>query len=462
MTTPSVTSSIKHWISGLALGLIAGLAAPVAAQDLRLSVQEARALAQAAALQSEPRLARDVAAGLLRENRQDRVALIVLAAVEPQLGRPAQGRMAGARAWRLSNTRAERYEAARLTAFAAFREGRETLAQLWLRRAAANAPTGAALDQTGADFARIRQLNPWNIRLSFSAAPSSNVNGGSSSTLNVIDGLPFVGELSGDAQALSGWTASVDSQISYRIAATPQSRSSVSFRLYGRAVLLSDEAQEQAPDAENGDFSAYYAAVSFNHDRRTAGGTWGAKLTYGGNWYGGALANSFLRAGVDRTWRREDGTSLNLGLSLEDRRDDAGNWDATIAKVTGSTSQSLSLGVLSYGVALERTEAPSVNETSNAVRLSVGFALADPVGPATLSLRAGIDARHYPDYTFFVPVPGGREDSRAWATLEAAFEDWSYAGFAPVVSLTGSQTESNVSRYDRSEVSLGLSFRSTF
>ena len=59
-------------------------------------------------------------------------------------------------------------------------------------------------------------------------------------------------------------------------------------------------------------------------------------------------------------------------------------------------------------------------------------------------------------------VPGGREDLRGWAGVSAAFTDWSYAGFAPVVSVEASRTDSNVSNYERSALSVGFSLRSTF
>lgn len=428
-----------------------------------MSVEEARALAQSAALQGRPALARDVAAALLRENKQDRTALIVLAAVEPQLGRPAQGRMAGTRAWRLSDTRAERYEAARLTAFAATREDRQTLAQFWLRRAAANAPTDAALAQTGSDFGRVRRLNPWNVQLSLDAAPSSNVNGGSSSTVNVIDGIPYVGTLSGDAQALSGWTYSGDAQVSYRLAASAEARTGLRFRLYGRGVALSDEAREIAPSSQNADFAAIYGAVSLDHDRRLDNGSWGIEGTLGGNWYGGELAYGFARVELDRQWREAGEPSWRLSGSYEHRWDDGGDTDSQILKLTGSGSQSVPLGALTYGFTLESVDAPSPNDRAVALRLSTGLTYENLIGPAQLSVSGGIEARHYPDYTFLiVPVPGGREDLRVWSSLSATFVDWSYAGFAPVLTLSGSATDSNVSRFERSELSLGISFRSTF
>lgn len=451
----------RFTVAAFLIALLAVAASPARPQTLSLSAAEGRRLAQSAALDGQPELARRIAAGVLTLDRQDRTALIVLAAVEPQLGRPAQGRMAGARAFRVSQTPAQRYEAARLTAAAAAREGRYTLAQFWLRRAAVNAPAAADLAQTGRDFARIRARNPWNIQLRLDAAPSSNVNGGSSSTVNVIDGLPFVGELSGDAQALSGWTASADVQVSYRMDASRESRTVLSYRLYGRAVALSGEARETAPDAENSDFSAAYTAVSLRHDRALADGAWGTDATLGGNWYGGAPAYGFLRLGLDRQWL-DDGRGWQLGGSAEHRALPEGRPGTRIFRLSGSHFRGLDSGRLSLSAGLEKAVSEQRNERAEAVRLSAGYSLARQTGPARLSFTAGIETRHFPDYVAPLPVPGGREDLRTWGSVSAAFTDWDWAGFAPVVNLSGSSTQSNVSRFERSELSLGLTFRSTF
>lgn len=190
------------------------------AQTLELSLAEGRIAARNAALGGNFPLARDLALALLEANPNDRSALIVLAAVQPRLGDPRAGRAAGARAFGLSKTDAQRYEAARLTALAAANEDRFTLNQFWLRRAAVHAPTPQAFAQTRENYRGVRARNPFTANLAFSVTPSNNVNGGTDGSCLFIPGLedingdPICGLLSGDAQALPGITAAADVRLS--------------------------------------------------------------------------------------------------------------------------------------------------------------------------------------------------------------------------------------------------------
>lgn len=92
--------------------LLICLCQPVGAQTVELSLEQGRIAARQAVLQGRPELAGDLALALREANPDDRVAFIVLAAVQPQLGAAREGRLAGVRAFRLSSTEGERYEAA--------------------------------------------------------------------------------------------------------------------------------------------------------------------------------------------------------------------------------------------------------------------------------------------------------------------------------------------------------------
>jgi hypothetical protein len=247
------------------------LMSPLSAQTLSLSLDEGRVAARQAALSGQFQLARDFALALTDANPDDRAALVVLAAVQPQLGAPRDGRLAGARAYRLSDTDDTRYEAARLTALAAANEDRYTLSQLWLRRASVNAPDEEAFEQTQSDYRAIRNLNPWSINLGLSLTPSNNVNGGSETAFNVIDGLPFVGVLSGDAQALSGVAAAADLRLIYAISRQPDSRTSITARAYARAIWLSDDARLIAPTSTNSDFGSQTIEFGFEPSAKSGG-----------------------------------------------------------------------------------------------------------------------------------------------------------------------------------------------
>ena len=74
------------------------MAAPVAAQQVEIPLDDARVLATQAVLAGEFDLARELADKLLAVDPDDRDALLVRAAAETQVGDPDLGWEAGARA----------------------------------------------------------------------------------------------------------------------------------------------------------------------------------------------------------------------------------------------------------------------------------------------------------------------------------------------------------------------------
>jgi len=59
-------------------------------------------------------------------------------------------------------------------------------------------------------------------------------------------------------------------------------------------------------------------------------------------------------------------------------------------------------------------------------------------------------------------VTGGRQDTMVFANADIGFPDISYAGFTPGLRIDVSRTDSNVSRFDRTTVSAGLTISSQF
>jgi hypothetical protein len=117
---------------------------------------------------------------------------------------------------------------------------------------------------------------------------------------------------------------------------------------------------------------------------------------------------------------------------------------------------------LTLAVSRNLVRSDNRNQASEGWGLRASYALGEAVGPARLSFTAGASWTDFPDYSLFGPIPGGRQDRRVFARAEAVFEDWSFAGFAPVLSLDAARTESNVSRFDTDSVGVGISLRSTF
>ena len=457
----------------LKLALALSLTGQAHAQaTIDLPIAEARALATQAALGGDPETARQIAASLLQLDPNDRAALLVLAAVEPQLGRPAQGRLAGARAFAVSTTDAEKYEAARLTALAAANEGRFTLAQWWLRRALTVAPTPADAAQTTADARGVRNLNPWSSNVELSFVPSGNVNGGADSRFNVIDGVPFVGLLSADAQALSGWSSTLSLSTRYRIAASERSQTVLSARAYGRGVMLSSEAKDvltsAGSDASAGDFSSASLDFGARHDRALRNGFYGLGLNLGKTWSAGDPDYTYARVSADRRFPVSEASTLSLSATLEQRWDENDRQDQWRYTLQGTLSRTLTNGdQLSATLGFGAVNSEFVNNTGRSQSAQVGYSFGRPVGPdgfqAQVQLSAGVQFQDFDSYRVaFISVPGGRQDQRLFGSVDLFFPDISYAGFAPVVNLSAGRTFSNVSRFELDDASIGFSFRSTF
>ena len=81
------------------------------------------------------------------------------------------------------------------------------------------------------------------------------------------------------------------------------------------------------------------------------------------------------------------------------------------------------------------------------------------VGP--FSINTYIDVA-YADSPKRVLTKGGRQDVSFGARIEATYGAISVLGFSPALTLSARQTDSNLDIFDRSQTSLGLSFRSNF
>lgn len=325
---PSIRRATRALVVAAALAWSwAGAAAPQTRLDL--SLPEARQLAVQATLAGQAELAREVAAALLEADPDDRVALTVLAAVEPRLGRPAEGRRAAGRAWAVSTTRAERHEAARLAARAAAVEGRPLLAEAWLRLALLSA-TDEQEARTLAEARAIRARSPWRVEVELGFSPSDNVNGGAESPFNVVDGLPFVGVISADGRALSGWVGTADLRFARRLSESRRQRTELSVRVAGRGVVLSEEARDLVKEGGDtgitgSDFASVLVEAGVGHRRPLGWGIAGAELTLGRSRYGDEAPATSLR--LSGFAAREIGgrQSLRLSAQAEERRDSEGN-----------------------------------------------------------------------------------------------------------------------------------------
>ena len=448
----------------LATCFLIGLCAPAVSQTFELSLNEGRVAARQAVFAGDFAVARDFAKALLQADPNDRTALVILAASQPQLGEAREGRRAGARAFRLSMSDRERYEAARLTALAAANEERYTLSQIWLRRAAVNAPDERTFAQTETDYRGIRDLNPWSVNLRFSIAPSSNVNGGSETEFLTINGSPAFGVFDGAARALPGTSASIDLRLAYKVSRTDRSQTSISARGYARNVWLNAEARTIAPDSDNSDFASQVLEFSIDHARRLGDGTVSAQALVGASWFGGDLNRDHVRARLSYGMAVSENSQLEVSSSFE-----AINLNTATPRTntgrslsTAWTRNSAAGNRLTASLSVSDQLSDQVNERYTTQSFQLTHDWADPIGPIQLSATLGASITDYPNYTLLFPVPGGRQDKRVYGSLSATFPEINYAGFVPVVTLGVQDTQSNVSRFTRNEYSMNIGVRSSF
>lgn len=368
----------------------------------------------------------------------------------------------------MSATDIQRYEAARLTARAAASEERFTLATFWLRRALIVAPNEVERDQTRQDARLVQQRNPWSFDLSASLVPSSNVNGGASSEVASAPGTP-TGSLSDDAQALAGWRGALGFGVTYRVQENATSRTRVDAQYQLSRVRITDDVEvpDEALATDN-------LEVNLRHDRALETGSIGAQLSYAVIDYRAldsvtleVEAQSFdvWRFGIDR--RVPVGENAEVGLS-------AGRTLTSYAQTNIGDVTRLTFGAsLAYRlpstdqiratVSISDSDGDNRNYISSDWSAQLAYSWAQPIGPVSLSIAGGITKAEYPQYAIAsFQVDGGRQDTTLFYTANIGFPDINYAGFTPVLSISGSNTDSNVSRFTRDTLSAGFTIRSEF
>ncbi|MEL6838968.1 MAG: surface lipoprotein assembly modifier [Pseudomonadota bacterium] len=454
-----------------ALALMAAIyAAPLFAQNVDLTLDDARLLARQAVAAGEFELARELATKLIEVNPEDREALLVLAVAEPQLGDADAGWAAGARAWRLSDTEATRYEAARVTALAAANGERFTLSTIWLRIALNDAPNEAARTQTVNDARAVTRRNPWSTQLSFSLVPSNNLNGGAEDEEQRINGEPDGGNLSEDAVALAGWRTTFGLRTQYRLQENRDSRTSVALQYSANRARITDDVS--VPDEA---LTSNYAELALRHDRVLENGTISGRIAAGTFDYRSFRQSTgelsfekydIVRLALDRQFPIND--DLTLALTAQRERLDylstgIGRIDRTILRTTLSYALDNNDRVSASLALTDSTGEDNSNFTSQNWTLQGTYSWAEPFGPISLAVNGGFGFNDFPEYRVFIdPVEGGREDRSVFVGANVGFPDVEYFGFTPGLSITANRAKSNISRFERDTFSVGFTLGSVF
>jgi hypothetical protein len=451
-----------------------------AQSTVEIPLSEAREVATRALFAGDERLALQIAQTILSQQPDDRESLMIVAAAAPRTGDPRTGRLAGTRAWALSETDVQKYEAARLTALAAANEERFTLSTFWLRRALTVVPNDAERTRTLTDARAVKQRNPWSSQLSFSLVPSNNVNGGTEGEESTAPGNP-TGSLSPDALALRGWRASLSFGAQYRLHQTATNRTTVGLQSRISRVRLSEDSI--VPDES---FKTAFYEFSARHDRVLENGTITFRASRGLFDYRdldlirlptpasepaefevtgiGRDNYKITRLGIDRQIPLSERTLLTLS-GTEERLTYSNPGIGEVERTIFRTGLNYRLGNgnrVSGSLSYVDSEGDSVNYTSEDKIISASYSWAEPIGPVSLSIGAGVKQSEYPEYRLLFPVEGGRKDKTVFANVNIGFPQIEYAGFSPGLRIDASKAESNVSRFERTSVSIGFTINSAF
>ena len=218
----------------------------------------------------------------------------------------------------------------------------------------------------------------------------------------------------------------------------------------------------------------YYPGLTRDrYDRALAGGTATARLAFGRYTYGTYTAfldqldtasYDIARIGLDYQYPLSAqtvlaGTVQRARLLYSDPGIDnvyRNLFRATVQHALPNADQ------VTASLSLVGSKSARVNQTSQAWALNGSYGWAAPIGPVSLSVTGGLSFTDFPEYLLGGTVEGGREDRGVSLGLNMGVADIDYAGFSPAVSITANRIVSNISRFDRDTVTVGLTLQSSF
>lgn len=427
--------------------------------------QEMRVLGYQMMAAGDAAAANAIADALLQRDPKDAAALLLRA--QARLNDGPAARAAAKLAYRTAPDKETQYSAAMFIANSLASEGRNSFAQLWLRRAAQVSPDQGtrALARDGYDAVRSR--NPLVFAFDVAVRPSSNVNNGSSATSYKNPGIPWLPAdipLAGEDLALSGTVASVNADVTYRLPPTQTTRTELSLHFDHSMVWLSDAAKAIAPTAKAENYAM--ASVEAGLTRFYRGVD--SKVTYrfggylGHDWSAGKPLSDRLRVEASADWAiRPDLHGFGSLSAEKTTRLDSSVRSSEVLGLTLGLSKTQDNGdSWQFALSQRTTTSDSPGIQSDAVSARLAWRKADPVAGVNLSASAVAELRNYP-LSPFAPADG-RHDEKLGLTVTFDLTEIDYMGFSPSINLTASQTKSNVALFSAREIGLNIGFKSNF
>ncbi len=450
------------------------------ADPVRISVDAAPAAISLLLQSKQPAAAREIARAALQARPNDPVILLLLAKANVDLRRPDRAIDLVKTVQGLGTNDANLFHAARIRAEAHAQLEQFTRAQFWLRRASNYTQDRAALGSVTQAHRLVRQTNPLSTSLRFGATPSNNINNGSSGDHfaigqfvadHGIDGglltipIDAVIDIQGtdDAQ-LSGLALNLGGSVQYRLDRTETAASFLTAAIDYRSYILSDEAQQIAPDASGRDYENGTAMIGFarrqifdGNDRPMT-----LQLNVGQTWFAGAAYSRFIEASFVQSYKINPTDNIWVNGYVKNRT--IIDTDAK-ARTTGvrlnwahkfDNDDSLRLGLHA-----RRSQSDRFDDDFTAYDVDVDYSFGAPVAGMKFAVGAGWGETFH-DRSNYAPGLGSRHGAQYELRGSVQFTQIDYFGFQPVVRLERSVTHSTVDLFDRNNISLGLSFQSSF
>lgn len=367
----------------------------------------------------------------------------------------------GQTAYAHANSDVKKLQSARLVSAAYFGLGRFTAAQFWLRRATNHAKTPQDALQLREDMSAIRKSNPLATSLSFSIAPSDNVNGGAADRTFSLGDFTF--EFAPSSLALSGIEYSGQVDFLYNLGESETGVTAAGLSLYGRTYSLSQSAKEAAPGVSGSDYAYTQVEASLRHRQNIFEGLGPSEiaLQVGRTWYGGDPLRNYARLGLSQDFVLGQDAALTIsGFAENQNALSAAQVDTRVYDLKGIYAQRLAnQDVLRLTLQRRFHDADEETFTYSDNRFVVSYELAERYWNTKLSLFAGFGYKNYDEFSLSLD---GRRDRSVSAGLTAVFEGVSYFGFSPSMTLAANRTQSNVARFTTNGLEARLGFTSNF
>lgn len=455
-----VGAKLRGWIARLVVMLAVSIAMPLQAEQVRLSMDEARGMAARLIAAGRPEQALTIAEGILVGHPQDVPALLLKSRALHDMGREEDALAAVKMAWEHADKDEDRFYAALVMAQTRASDGYGTWAQLWLRRAAQVAPDDGLRQLAVRDFQQARRASPLRMSVNLTFAPSDNLNGAPKTNTFSFAGLPFVNP---SAVPLSGLRYGVGLDVVRRVPLDAHRRINLRAGIDVERVRQSRKSRALGI-LRDSDMRRDVATLGFGYEQIAPDGQWlfRGDVGYSRYWYGGQAVSDSARADLSF------GHSLGKGVTLTGRAGIEQEWRHDLSlrdALTKSTGLTLThkgaAGTLAFDMSFAGTASESRSVARQTARASVSYRLAKPVRgmlPSVSLVYEAVDFDQSPA-TFWADPRVDRE----WrVSFDVLLPDMDYMGFAPEIGISFRDRSSNYSLYETQSTDVRFGLKSVF